>query len=384
MSLPEKEKMISSLPAVPALSFVKLGLPGLTCLRATVRQYFPGLALSGSLAALAIELGKLNWLQTNGISVLTLAIMLGMVVGNTVFPRIALASAAGVTFSKQNLLRLGIVLYGFRLTFQDIAHVGIGGVVIDAMVLSRTFALAWLLGTKVIKLDQKTAMLIGAGSSICGAAAVMAAESVVRGRAEQATVAVSTVVVFGTLAIFLYPALYHFNQQWQFLSVSPTAFGIYVGATVHEVAQVAAAASSVSADVANTAVITKMVRVMMLAPFLLMLSAYLSHSQSRQTAGASGGQSLQRGRIIVPWFALGFVVVTGLNSLAILPPAIVSGAVEIDTVLLAMAMAALGLTTHVSAIRRAGVMPLLLAALLFAWLIFGGLAITLGVKTWIG
>ena len=140
-------------------------------------------------------------------------------------------------------------------------------------------------------------------------------------------------------------------------SGSPTAFGIYVGATVHEVAQVAAAAYSVSADVANTAVITKMVRVMMLAPFLLMLSAYLSHSQSRQTAGASGGQSLQRGRIIIPWFALGFMAVTGVNSLAIVPPVIVSGAIEIDTVLLAMAMAALGLTTHVSAIRRAGVMP---------------------------
>jgi len=384
MSIPEEEKMISILSAVPAPSFVKLGLPGVTGLRATIRQYFPGLALSGSLAALSIELGKLDWLQTNGISVLTLAIMIGMVVGNTVFPRIATASATGVTFSKQNLLRLGIILYGFRLTFQDIAHVGIGGVVIDALVLSSTFAMAWLLGTKVIKLDPKTAMLIGAGSSICGAAAVMAAESVVRGRAEQATVAVSTVVVFGTLAIFLYPALYHFNQQWQFLPVSSTAFGIYVGATVHEVAQVAAAASSISADVANTAVITKMVRVMMLAPFLLMLSAYLSRSQSRQTVGASGGQSPQRGRIIIPWFALGFVVVTGLNSLAILPPAIASGAIEIDTVLLAMAMAALGLSTHVSAIRRAGVMPLLLAALLFVWLIFGGLAITLGVTSWIG
>ena len=296
MSIPEEEKMISILPTVPAPSFVRLGLPGVTGVGAAIRQYFPGLALSGSLAALAIELGKQNWLQTNGISVLTLAIMLGMVVGNTVFPQIALASAAGVTFSKQNLLRLGIVLYGFRLTFQDIAHVGIGGVVIDAMVLSSTFAMAWLLGTKVIKLDQKTAMLIGAGSSICGAAAVMAAESVVRGRAEQVTVAVSTVVVFGTLAIFLYPALYHFNQQWQFLSVSPTAFGIYVGATVHEVAQVAAAASSVSADVANTAVITKMVRVMMLAPVLLALSWLLSR---RDAARARA----QHDRKVVAWTA---------------------------------------------------------------------------------
>lgn len=340
----------------------------------------PGLALAGGLAFAAIELGRIGWLQVNGISALTLAIVLGMLVGNTVYPRIAAASAAGVMFSKQNLLRLGIILYGLRLTFQDIGHVGMAGVVIDATVLCSTFAISWFVGTRVFGLDRKTAMLIGAGSSICGAAAVMAAEPVVRGRAEQVTVAVSTVVVFGTLAIFLYPVLYHLNEQYHLISMSPGAYGIFAGSTIHEVAQVVAAGNAISAEAANTAVIAKMVRVMMLAPFLIVLSAYLSRSRNPGDAATQGAAEQKPGRVVIPWFALGFVAVAGLNSLALLPKPVLAMAIDIDTVMLAMAMAALGLTTHVSAIRNAGLKPLALAALLFAWLIGGGIAINASVN----
>lgn len=339
----------------------------------------PGVALTGGLALAAIELGKIGWLQAHGISALTLAIVLGMLVGNTTYPRIAAASVVGVTFSKQNLLRLGIILYGLRLTFQDIGHVGIAGVVIDATVLCSTFALSWIVGTRVFGLDRKTAMLIGAGSSICGAAAVMAAEPVVRGRTEQVTVAVSTVVVFGTVAIFLYPVLYHLNAQYHVVSMSPGAYGLFAGSTIHEVAQVVAAGRAISDEAANTAVIAKMVRVMMLAPFLVALSAYLSRSKNESEMLPHGARAQKPGRIVVPWFALGFVAVAGLNSFAILPKPVVTAAVDIDTAMLAMAMAALGLTTHISAIRNAGMKPLALAALLFAWLIGGGIAINAGV-----
>ena len=235
-------------------------------------------------------------------------------------------------------------------------------------------------------------MLIGAGSSICGAAAVMATEPVVRGRAEQVTVAVSTVVVFGTVDIFLYPALYHLNSHYHLLAMSPTAYGIYAGSTIHEVAQVVAAGRAIADAAANTAVITKMVRVMMLAPFLIILSTYLSrasHGGDDGDAPAAGDASAPRAsqrprRVVIPWFALGFVAVAGLNSLAILPHAFVSTAVDVDTGLLAMAMAALGATTHVSAVRTAGIKPLALAALLFIWLIFGGMAINVGISTLFG
>ncbi|MEO8407352.1 MAG: YeiH family putative sulfate export transporter [Oxalobacteraceae bacterium] len=341
---------------------------------ARVRPLLPGLLLSALIGVAAIALGELGWMQAHGMSALTIAIVLGIALGNTVFPRLAGNCGAGVTFTKQSLLRLGIILYGFRLTFQDIGQVGFAGVAIDALVLTSTFALATLLGTRLFKLDRNTALLIGAGSSICGAAAVMATEPVVKGRAEQVTVAVSTVVVFGTLAIFLYPLLYRLNLQWHLLGSAPTEFGVYIGSTVHEVAQVVAAGRAIGQDAANTAVITKMVRVMMLAPFLLILSAWIARDR-KTAAAAAHNRTEPAARLAIPWFAFAFIAVVGFNSLALLPHQVVAGAVAVDTMLLAMAMAALGLTTHISAIRRAGVKPLILAAMLFVWLIAGGAAI---------
>ncbi len=331
----------------------------------------PGLLLSGLIAALSITLDRTSWFQAHGLSALTIAILLGIGLGNTVFPRVATACGPGVMLSKQNLLRLGIILYGFRLTFQDVAQVGIAGVAIDALVVTSTFFLALLLGTRLFKLDRNTVILIGAGSSICGAAAVMATESVVRGKAEQVAVAVATVVVFGTLTIALYPLLYRLNLHWHFLGTSSSEFGIYAGSTIHEVAQVVAAARSVSQEAANAALIAKMARVMMLAPFLLLLSAFVVGSGKHAPAS--------RQRATVPWFAWIFIGTIGLNSLALLPRSVTAAAIELATFLLAMAMAALGLTTQASVIRRAGYKPLMLAMLLFLWLIAGGAAINRGV-----
>ena len=344
------------------------------------RAMVPGLAVTGAIAFASIHLSHLGWLQSNGISALTLAIVLGMVVGNTVYPRIRASADAGVTLSKAKLLRLGIVLYGLRLTFQDIGNVGWAGVAIDAAVIGSTFGLACLLGTRVFGLDRKTAMLIGTGSSICGAAAVMAAEPVVRARAEQVTVAVATVVVFGTLAMFVYPVLYHLNVQYQWISMSPNAYGVFAGSTIHEVAQVVAAGRAVGEQAANTAVIAKMVRVMMLAPFLILLSAWLSRSPRCDEVEQCDGVKRRSG-LVIPWFAVGFVAVAGLNSLALLPSAFVGHVIEIDGALLAMAMAGLGLSTHLSSVRKAGIRPLALAAVLFVWLISGGLVVNAGVTT---
>lgn len=330
----------------------------------------PGLALSAFVAGIAIELGKVAWLASNGFSALTVAIVLGMILGNTFFARFATSCGAGVAFSKQRLLRIGIVLYGARLTFQDIGQMGLAGVAVDALMLMSTFALAMLLGTKLFKLDRQTVILIGAGSSICGAAAVMATEPVVRGRADQVVVAVSTVVVFGTLAIFVYPLLYRYNLYWHVFATSAAAFGIYAGSTIHEVAQVVAAAGAVGQDAANTAVIAKMVRVMMLAPFLLILSACLARGKA--ALAADQGENRGADSLAIPWFAFVFIGVIALNSVAVLPHLLVTATLDVDTWLLAMAMAALGLTTHLSAIRHAGIRPLLLATLLFGWLVIGG------------
>ncbi|WP_305804564.1 YeiH family protein [Stenotrophomonas sp. YIM B06876] len=337
------------------------------------RALLPGLLLAGGIAALSMWSGEQAWLQDHGISALTIAIVVGIVLGNTVYGRLAGRAHDGVGYAKQKLLRAGIVLYGLRLTLQDIGQVGSAGVLIDALVLSSTFALAWWLGTRVLKMDRATTLLIGAGSSICGAAAVMAAEPVVKGRAEQVAIAVATVVVFGTVAMFLYPALYQWGVAAGWMPLDEPNFGVFAGSTIHEVAQVVAAGRAVSQSTADAAVITKMVRVMMLAPFLVGLSALLA----RGTGHGGGGA---RSKITIPWFAFGFIAMVAFNSLQLLPAAVVQPLVQLDTVLLAMAMAALGLTTHASALRQAGFKPLLLALLLFVWLLGGGMAINLGVR----
>ncbi len=331
------------------------------------KYHFPGLLLCAVLAIGGMILGQNEWMQAHGFSALSLSIVLGIVVGNTVYPHFAAMSGVGVHFSKQNLLRIGVVMYGLRLTVQDIGQVGIAGIITDTVVLCSTFALACYIGIKWLGMDSKTVMLIGAGSSICGAAAVMATEPVVRARAEQVTVAVATVVVFGTLAIFLYPALFKLNQDWHVLPSGVDQFGIYAGSTIHEVAQVVAAARSVGTHAADTAVIAKMVRVMMLAPFLILLSLWLSKKESKNNA-----QMITAPKFAIPWFAFAFVGVVLFNSLQLLPSATQPVTTQIDTILLAMAMAALGLSTHISSIRKAGFKPLLLALILFAWLVMGG------------
>jgi uncharacterized integral membrane protein (TIGR00698 family) len=336
-------------------------------------RLLPGLLLSATLALVAIRLGTVGWLQRHGMSALTVAIVLGIALGNTVYRHVAVRSGAGIAFCKQTLLRAGVILYGLRLTLHDIGQVGVAGVLTDAVLLSSTFTLAVTLGTRLLGLERATAMLIGAGSAICGAAAVMATAPLLRARAEQVTVAISTVVVFGTLAIFLYPALYALNLHWHWLPAGSRAFGIYAGSTIHEVAQVFAAGRSISVETANTAVITKMVRVMLLAPFLIALSGWLARASAIREGGT--GRTEPAPKVTIPWFALAFVAMILFNSLALLPRRWVAGAVDVDTFLLAMAMGALGLTTHLSAVRRAGAQPLLLGALLFVWLVVGGAVI---------
>ncbi|UHQ23660.1 YeiH family protein [Lysobacter sp. 5GHs7-4] len=332
----------------------------------SAKVWAPGLALAAALAAAAWRLAEWAPLRHLGLSALTLAIVLGIALGNTGFARVAAVAGPGVDLCRSRLLRLGIVLYGFRVSLHDLAAVGVAGLAVDAVVVAGVFATAVWLGTRWLKLDRETAMLIGAGSAICGAAAVMATGPVLRARAHQVSVAVATVVVFGTVGMFLYPWLY------PYLGLSEHAYGLYVGSTVHEVAQVVVAGRAIGETAAATAVVEKMLRVMLLAPFLLLLSTRVARGE-----GA-------RAQLTVPWFALAFIAVSAVHSWLALPPAWVDAIVRLDTALLAMAMAALGLRTQIGAIRQAGAKPLVLAGLLFALLTVGGYALNRAAMHWIG
>ena len=359
----------------------------MNALAQNMHNYFPhnrhilGLivVLIGSLFCLWLNMSLDTWSNGRiiGLSSLTLAILLGIILGNTLYPNFSEQLSNGVNFAKGQILRLAIIFYGFKLTLTQVASVGMPAVMTDALVLTSTFLLTYWLGTRWLKVDKQTTLLIGSGASICGAAAVIAAEPVVKAEAHKVTIAVATVVVFGTIAMLLYPFLYQLGwlQPW----LNAQQYGIYTGSTIHEVAQVVVAGNAVSTEVGNTAVVTKMIRVMMLAPFLLILSFALTTGSSKNGEKLSLMKRVQQ--VKVPWFAFVFILVVLLHTWVPMTASFERSMVMLDDVLLTMAMFALGLTTHLSAVKQAGVKPLILGAMMFAWLIIGGGLINIGIAS---
>jgi len=334
-----------------------------------------GIIFVAIFASAATMIASLAPVKTLGISPLVIGIVMGIFYANTLHQHIPSEWGTGITFSGKKILRFAIVFYGFRITFQQIMEVGMSGFMVSLIMLSTTFLIGTYLGVKVFKMDKDTSMLTASGASVCGAAAVLATEPVLKAEGHKTAVAVSMVVLFGTISMFLYPVLYAsiIEPASGFLHMSPQEFGIYVGGTIHEVAQVVAVPASVvgaPVEMANSAVIVKMTRVIMIAPMLIVLGVYLS-IQAKKTGGVSDGVKL-----VIPWFAVYFVGMAGFNSLQLVPQNIVDIINEIDTFLLTMAMTALGMGTIFAKFKGLGLAPLYTAGSMFVWLVVGGFVIT--------
>jgi len=334
-----------------------------------------GIIFVAIFAAAATMISDINAVKALGISPLVIGIVMGIFYANTLHNHIPSEWGTGITFSGKKILRFAIVFYGFRITFQQIAEVGMSGFMVSLIMLASTFLLGTYLGIKYFKMDRDTSMLTASGASVCGAAAVLATEPVLKAEGHKTAVAVSMVVLFGTISMFLYPVLYAsiIEPATGFLHMTPQQFGIYVGGTIHEVAQVVAVPASVAGapvEMANSAVIVKMTRVIMIAPMLIVLGIYLSY-EAKKTGGVSDGVKL-----VIPWFAVYFIGMAGFNSLELVPQNIVDVINEIDTFLLTMAMTALGMGTIFSKFKGLGLAPLYTAGAMFVWLVIGGFVVT--------
>ncbi len=332
-----------------------------------------GIVFVALVATSAMWIASLAPIKALGLSPLVVGIVIGIFYANTLHNHFPESWESGIVFSAKKILRVAIVFYGFRITFGQIAEVGLEGFLVSLIMLTTTFILGTWLGMKHFGLDRDTAMLTASGASVCGAAAVLATEQVLKAQEYKAAIAVSMVVLFGTISMFLYPLLYTtiFQHAQGFLHLTPAQYGIYVGGTIHEVAQVVAASGidGAGTQMANNGVIVKMTRVLLIAPMLILLGIYLVRQAKR---GGGNGAVV---KLVIPWFAVYFLVVAGLNSLHFVPSTIVSQINSIDTFLLTMAMTALGMGTRFAKFKGLGLAPLYTALAMFIWLVIGGFVI---------
>lgn len=318
-----------------------------------------GVLLIALFACASFYIGENRLLQQLSISPMIIGIVLGMIYANSLRNNLPSTWVPGIVFCSKKILRLGIILYGFRLTLSDVAEVGMAGIAADIVIVTVTILGGVLIG-RLLKMDSDIALLTSVGSGICGAAAVLGAESTIQTKPYKTAVAVATVVIFGTLAMFIYPIAYRSG----ILELDPKQMGIFAGSTLHEVAHAVGAGNAMGEDVSNVCVIVKMMRVMLLVPVLLVLAWWAAKRKSSEANGS--------GKISVPWFAIGFLLVICFNSLNLIPQDIVDKINYVDTFLLTMAMAALGAETSIDKFKKAGAKPFILAFILFIWLMGGG------------
>ncbi len=327
-----------------------------------------GILLIALFSCAAFYIAETPLVASLSLSPMIVGILLGMIYANSLRNHLPPTWVPGIQFCAKKLLRLGIILYGFRLTFQDILLVGAPGIVVDIIVVIVTIVGGVLIG-KLLKMDSDIALLTSIGSGICGAAAVLGAESTIQTKPYKTAVAVATVVIFGTIAMFIYPIFYAKG----ILVISPEEMGIYTGATLHEVAHTVGAGNSMGQEISNIAIIVKMIRVMMLVPVLLFLSWWVAKKTKSTT---SAGGDVANAKVAIPWFALGFLLVIVVNSLIPFPTLFIETVNNVDTFLLTMAMVALGAETSFDKFKKAGIKPFLLASILFIWLLVGGYFVT--------
>ncbi len=311
---------------------------------ATAKDIAPGVMLTTGIAGAALLAHRVPGLSA--LSPLILSIVLGAALHNVVgTPAWA---KAGVMFSLRRVLRLGVILLGLQLTAEQVMEVGSGGLFIIAATLIATFMFTTMLG-RMMGVERKLTQLIAAGTSICGASAVIATNTVTEGSDEDVAYSVACVTIFGSLAMISYPLLPGL------LHLDAHGFGLWAGASIHEIAQVVAAAFQDGTAAGEFGTIAKLSRVTLLAPVVLTLGLIAARQGSGCTPTATK-------RPPTPWFVLGFIAVIALNSVVAIPAETKSAAAGLTTFLLSMSLAAMGLETYIAKLKAKGPRPLMLGA----------------------
>ncbi|MDG4655452.1 putative sulfate exporter family transporter [Ectobacillus antri] len=294
--------------------------------------FYKGITITLALAIIARFAAQLPLLHIVG--QLVIAMILGMLwrgAGGT--------SNVGTAFSSKVLLRFGIILLGMRLDFQDIIQAGPKVFIIAVIHILFTITMIYAL-TRWIGGDEKIGILTACGTAICGAAAIAAIAPQVKASEEETTLGIATVAVLGTIFTIAYTLLY------PVLSLSANAYGVLAGGTLHEIAHVVAAAAPGGNVALDAAIIVKLTRVALLIPVALLIGIWWTRRDS-VTDNAKHS-------IPIPWFIFGFLAMSGVNSLHIIPKEIVDLLITCAYLLMAMAMAGMGISVNINAFQQKG------------------------------
>ena len=320
------------------------------------KKLVPGLLVTALVAMAAAFLGS----HYKG-SMLLFALLLGLALH---FVSEDKRCAAGIQFASSTVLRLGVALLGLRLTIDHVVTLGWQTVVALLVAVGLTIVLGLLLA-RVFKLDSSLGLLIGGATAICGASAALAISSVLPRSAHlerDTTLTVVSVTTLSTMAMVVYPLI----TQW--LGFDAVTAGKFIGATIHDVAQVVGAGYSLSPEAGDAATITKLMRVAFLMPVLVVISLVVR----ARMAGAAGTSSATKTPLL-PWFTVAFVALMLLNSTGWVPSIIQSGASSVSQAFLVLAIAAVGLKTSLQDVTQLGWRPV---AMIF--LVTLGLAVLSG------
>lgn len=283
---------------------------------------------------------------------LVIALLLGM--GVQSMRALTETARMGTGYISNRFLRLGIILLGFKLNLSILFTTGLPGLIVACITVPTMICLTYFV-CRMLRTEPTPAMLTACGCGICGAAAVMGVSAPLKAKGNESVVAIAIVCILGTvftlIEVFLYPLL----------GFSPYQFGTMAGMTLHEIAH-AVAAGGVAGEVGmNTAIITKLSRVLLLAPVAL----FLAHRHRRQNNANAP--------LPIPWFMCGFILASAIGTLLPLPASFLSGLVQAAYILLGMAMAALGIGVHFDVVIRTGGRPFLAAFISSGILLLAGI-----------
>ena len=315
----------------------------------------PGIALAAVIAVPAWYIGKLVPVVGSPV----LGILFGMILAFWKRPELL---NEGVSYTSKKLLQYSIILLGFDMNLFNVFKTGKQTLVLMAFTLTASFLTAFFVG-KLLKLDGNTKTLIGVGSSICGGSAIAATAPVIHADDEEVAQSISTIFLFNVIAAFLFPFLGHV------FGMSDQSFGLWAGTAVNDTSSVVAAGYTFSNAAGNLAVIVKLTRTLMIVPVTLVLAIYTSHKAKGKEKGS---YSLVK---IFPWFVLGFIAASVINTFVALPAGIGSFLAQAGKFVIVMAMAAIGLNTNLVKLVKNGGKPILLGGICWAVLAVTSIAV---------